>query len=101
ELTGETLARLSPPAVTNPSDNLKNLFEMPVLFYALCLYLHGTATVDNVDVILAWGFVVFRYLHSLMHCTRNVVIIRFVLYAIASLALWGMMLRALFNLLAA
>src|SRR6266700_3272419 len=33
------LARLTPPAVSNPSDNLKNLFEMPVLFYALALYL--------------------------------------------------------------
>jgi hypothetical protein len=29
------LARLSPAAVANPSDNLKNLFELPVLFYAL------------------------------------------------------------------
>jgi hypothetical protein len=29
------LAQLSPPAVSNPSDNLKNLFEIPVIFYAL------------------------------------------------------------------
>ena len=26
------LAQLSPPSVSNPSDNLKNLFEIPVLF---------------------------------------------------------------------
>jgi hypothetical protein len=31
------LARISPPEVSNPSDNLKNLFEIPVLFYALAL----------------------------------------------------------------
>lgn len=36
------LARLSPAAVSNPSDNLKNLFEIPVLFYALVLYLIAT-----------------------------------------------------------
>jgi hypothetical protein len=37
------LARLSPPGVSNPSDNLKNLFEIPVLFYALALYLFVTS----------------------------------------------------------
>jgi hypothetical protein len=36
------LAQLSPPEVSNPSDNLKNLFEIPVLFYALALYLFVT-----------------------------------------------------------
>jgi hypothetical protein len=40
------LARLSPPAVANPSDNLKNLFEIPVLFYALVLLLFATKRVD-------------------------------------------------------
>ena len=32
-LTPARLAELSPPAVANPSDNLKNLFEIPVIFY--------------------------------------------------------------------
>ena len=40
------LAELSPPAVSNPSDNFKNLFEMPVLFYALALSLFITNQVD-------------------------------------------------------
>jgi hypothetical protein len=40
------LAQLSPPAVSNPSDNLKNLFEIPVIFYALVLYLFATKQVD-------------------------------------------------------
>src|ERR671910_3516338 len=40
------LAQLSPAAVSNPSDNLKNLFEIPVLFYALALYLFVTYQVD-------------------------------------------------------
>jgi hypothetical protein len=38
DLTPAKLTEISPPAVTNPSDNLKNLFEMPVLFYALALF---------------------------------------------------------------
>ncbi len=36
------LARLSPAAVSSPSDNLKNLFEVLVLVYALALYLFVT-----------------------------------------------------------
>jgi MAPEG family len=37
------LGQLSPPEVANPSDNLKNLFEIPVIFYALALYLFVTS----------------------------------------------------------
>ena len=34
QLSPLELARLSPAAVANPSDNLKNLFELPTIFYA-------------------------------------------------------------------
>jgi hypothetical protein len=88
------LARLSPPAVSNPSDNLKNLFEIPVLFYALALYLFVTSQVDALYLAAAWTFVAFRALHSAVHCTINIVILRFWLYFIATLAIWFMLLRA-------
>lgn len=87
-------ARLSPPAVSNPSDNLRNLFEIPTLFYALCLYLFVTARVDGTYLIAAWVFVGFRILHSLVHCTINIVILRFWLYAISTAGLWFMLGRA-------
>ena len=88
------LARLSPPAVSNPSDNLKNLFEIPVLFYALALYLFATSQVDALYVGAAWVFLIFRTLHSAVHCTFNRVIVRFYLYLIATLAVWFMIFRA-------
>ena len=88
------LARLSPPEVSNPSDNLKNLFEIPVLFYALALYLFVTRQVDGAYVIAAWIFVVFRALHSAVHCTINIVMLRFYLYLISALAVWFMLARA-------
>ncbi len=94
QMTPAELARLSPPAVSNPSDNLKNLFEIPTLFYALTLYLFVTQHVDEVYVTAAWAFVAFRVLHSLMHCTANIIIARFWLYAISTLALWFMLGRA-------
>lgn len=94
QLTPAELARLSPPAVSTPSDNLKNLFEIPVLFYGLVLYLFVTSQVDFVYLAASWAFVFFRVLHSLVHCTINIVLLRFALYLIASLSVWYMLLRA-------
>ena len=89
-----TLAQISPPNVSNPSDNLKNLFEIPVLFYALVLYLFITKQVDTVYVNAAWVFVVFRALHSAVHCTFNLIMLRFYLYLFATLAVWFIAIRA-------
>jgi hypothetical protein len=88
------LARLSPPAVSNPSDNLKNLFEIPVIFYALALYLFAIRHVDTAYVIAAWTFVAFRAMHSVVHCTFNLVILRFYLYLLSTLAVWFIAIRA-------
>jgi hypothetical protein len=91
------LARLSPPEVANPSDNLKNLFEISVLFYALTLYLFVTQQVDAVYITAARIFVAFRALHSAVHCTFNLIMLRFSLYLIATLAVWFIAIRAAFT----
>lgn len=96
ELTPTFLATQAPRAVSNPSDNLKNLFEMPVLFYALSIYLYVTGQVDSTYTIAAWLYVVFRVLHSAVHCTVNIVLLRFVLYAISSLLFFFMLARTVF-----
>jgi hypothetical protein len=88
------LAQLSPPEVSNPSDNLKNLFEIPVLFYVLVLYLYVTTQVDAVYVFSAWVFVAFRALHSAVHCTINIVILRFSLYVFSTLTIGFIAVRA-------
>jgi hypothetical protein len=99
DLTPAGLARLSPPQVANPSDNLKNLFELPAIFYALILYLYVTGQADTLYVGAAWVFVGFRFLHSGVHCTVNIVVLRFWLYCISALALWFMAVRAALHLL--
>jgi hypothetical protein len=91
------LAELSPPEVSNPSDNLKNLFEVPVLFYTLALYLFATGQVDGLYVVAAWVFVLFRALHSAVHCTINIVMLRFYLYLVSTLAVWFMAARAILH----
>lgn len=91
------LAERSPPEVSNPSDNFKNLFEIPVLFYALALYLFVTSQVDSTYMVAAWVFVVFRVFHSAVHCTVNIVMLRFSLYLISTLAVWFIAARAVLH----
>jgi hypothetical protein len=88
------LEKLSPPSVLNPSDNLKNLFEIPVLFYAIVLYLFVTKQVDSIYVNAAWIFFGFRVLHSAIHCTSNLITFRFATYIISTFAVWLMVIRA-------
>jgi hypothetical protein len=99
QLSPVEFARLSPPPVANPSDNLKNLFELPTVFYALILCLYVTKHVDATYVWAAWLFVGFRVLHSAVHCTCNFVPLRFWLYVAAALLLWFMVVRAAVELI--
>ena len=86
-----------PEEISYPSNNFKNLFELPVLFYALCLYLFVTDSAESVDVFAAWLFLLFRIIHSAIHCTVNIVMARFLAYCAAALALWFMLGRAIWG----
>jgi hypothetical protein len=94
DMTPRELARLSPPQVSNPSDNLKNLFELPTVFYTVVLYIYVTNRVDEAYVAAAWGFFLFRALHSAVHCSFNLIPLRFALYVISAGMLWFMVIRA-------
>lgn len=91
----ERVSEFLPEEVNFAANNFKNLFELPVLFYALCLFLYVTGQVDAVSVTAAWIFVGFRVLHSVIHCTFNIVMLRFYLYLGGALALWFMLGRAI------
>ena len=86
--------------VNYSANNLKNLFEVPVLYYGLCLYLFVTGNVDLAYVVAAWLFFLFRAFHSVVHCTKNIVMLRFYLYSGAALSLWFMLGKALIGELA-
>jgi hypothetical protein len=86
-----------PAEVNYAAYNFKNLFELPVLFYALCLYFYVTATAGGAEVFAAWLFLLFRIAHSAIHCTANIVMARFITYCGAALALWFMLGCALWG----
>ena len=90
----QDVATLIPPESSSASNNFKNLFEIPVLFYVICLYLMVSGQVDQTHVYCAWLFVGLRGVHSLIHCSYNRVMHRFVVYLLSALALWVMVVRA-------
>jgi hypothetical protein len=59
------------------SDNFKNLFETPILFYSLV----GIAIALNYTPVWlamgSWAYVALRIAHSFIHCTYNRVMHRF------------------------
>ena len=95
--TPDRVAELIPAPVSYSAYNFRNLLELPVLFYVLCLLLYVTDRVDEWYLVAAWLFVALRAVHSVIHCTVNIVIWRFVVYFVSALALWFMLLRALWQ----
>lgn len=59
------------------ADNFRNLFEVPVLFYALVGVAIGAGHVPEWLAAGAWLFVALRIVHSVIHCTYNRVMHRF------------------------
>ena len=53
------------------ADNFRNLFEVPVAFYALVAVALATHQTPGWLVLGAWVFVALRVLHSIIHCTYN------------------------------
>jgi hypothetical protein len=72
------------------ADNFRNLFEVPVLFYVLCIALALNGGSSPGFVRAAWAYVGLRALHSFIHVTYNRVVHRFLVYVASTLLLFGM-----------
>ena len=53
-----------------------NQFEMPVIFYALMLAVLTAATQSWITVVLAWLFVILRFVHAREMISSNRVLLR-------------------------
>ena len=75
---------------TQAAENFRNLFEVPVLFYVLCIALAVTGGSTPGFVTAAWAYVGLRALHSLIHVTYNRVTHRFLVYVTSTALLFVM-----------
>ena len=74
--TGIEMMKFSPPSsasviIKQADRNLTNLFEFPILFYAISIVLYITGKVDSYFVLLAYCFVGLRVSHSVYHIFIN------------------------------
>ncbi|MCR9138494.1 MAG: MAPEG family protein [Alphaproteobacteria bacterium] len=63
--------QIEPEGSSTVVRNLVNQFELPFLFYAVCLALYMVNGVNDATILLAWAFVISRILHSWVHITSN------------------------------
>lgn len=75
------------------SHNYNHLMEQPTLFYAVALSLAILGDRDPATLAFAWAYVGIRIAHSLVQSTVNIVKYRFLLFALASVALILLTLR--------
>ena len=77
------------------SRHVINHFETPVLFYVICLIAFTTGQAGVAVISMAWTYVALRFIHSYVHLSHNIVIIRFrifILSIITLIALWATVL---------
>ena len=76
------------------ADNYNHLHEAPMIFYAVCLVLAMIGQGDNLNATIAWVYVALRIAHSLVQILSNRVMIRFLIFALSSLALMMLVTHA-------
>jgi len=74
--------------------NYTHLLEQPTLFYAIALTLAFVGHGEGINLVLAWAYVGLRVVHSLVQATVNIVLYRFVLWVLSSLALIALTVHA-------
>ncbi|QNA84387.1 MAPEG family protein [Sphingomonas sp. So64.6b] len=97
---GEAALRYFRP-VEMPANNLTNLFEMPVMYFALVPLLMITHQANHVQVILAWIYVVLRAVHSFIHIGPKKVQPRFMVYVASCAVLMAMWIGFFVDMLGA
>jgi len=75
------------PGVRSVADNYNHLHEQPTIFYAVMFFAALTGGGDATSLMLAWAYVLLRVVHSLVQATINRVVVRFSIFALATLAL--------------
>lgn len=91
---GQDLEGVLPDKVQWKSHNYAHLMEQPTIFYpavVIIALLGATAA----DTLAAWVYVALRILHSIWQATINVVMVRFTLFLLATLALVYLAYRAI------
>jgi hypothetical protein len=87
-----------PAEVARVADNYNHLHEQPTLFYAVALTAQIADLADPMNVGLAWAYVGVRIVHSFVQATKNVIPLRFAVFALGSFILMALWARTLLHI---
>lgn len=73
-----------------PTRLLNNLYEAPILFFAVCAVAIALKYVSTLFLIFSWGFVITRSLHALVLLKSDNITLRFQVFLSSMLSLVGM-----------
>ena len=79
----------APEYLLTARHHYKNFFEIPILFYLLCLVLYIIDDVSAIDLWIAWLFVIFKGIHSYIRITSNYVPYRAYSFNVCAFLLLG------------
>ena len=79
----------APEYLLTARHHYKNFFEIPILFYLLCLVLYIIDDVSAIDLWIAWLFVLFKGIHSYIRITSNYVPYRAYSFNVCAFLLLG------------
>lgn len=88
-----------PDYVLMVSNNIRNQFQVPVLFYILCFMFYSLDAVTVTVLTMAWAFVISRIVHAYIHMSSNFVPARFSVFTIGFLIMMVMTIHAALTLM--
>ena len=83
-----------PVGVQWKAHDYNHLHEAPTVFYAITITLAVIGQGDGLNAQLGWAYVALRVIHSIIQATINKVKVRFALFAMSSLVLITLVVRA-------
>lgn len=91
---GQQMSSL-PAKVRWKADNYTHLMEQPTIFYALIVTCVLLGEVNDMNIYLAWAYVLLRIIHSLVQALVNIIELRFAIFVFSNIPLFWLTLNNL------
>jgi uncharacterized MAPEG superfamily protein len=91
---GQDIDPVMPPHIAWKSHNYTHLMEQPTIFYPTVIILALIGSGDGLNLMLAWGYVGLRIIHSIYQATINKVMVRFAIFLLSTICLIIMAVNA-------
>jgi hypothetical protein len=86
-----------PEIITKTTRCFNNMFEVPLLFYVGCLLSISLDVESSIGLLLAYVFVLMRYIQAYIHLTSNHLIHRMLSFWLAFISAMGLWLNLLYQ----